>query len=71
MGWFSNDEPDVVDFEAVIARGVVWPAYTDENGVLVIDVDYDVEVLVDEAIVDGFIYPAWVDEWGQLRIDMD
>jgi hypothetical protein len=69
MGLFRDD--DVVDFEAVLSRGVVWPAYTDEYGVLIIDVDYEVEILVDEAIVDGYIYPAWVDDDGQLRIELD
>ena len=70
MGWFSNDEPDVV-FDAVLSRGVVWPAYTDEDGVLFIDVDYEVSIVVDEAMVGDMIYPAWVDDDGRLRIDLD
>ena len=60
-----------VEFEAVIADGVIWPAYTDDDGRLFIDVDYEVDVPVDHAIVDGVIYPAWIDDDGRLLIDLE
>ena len=71
MGWFSNDGPNIVDFDAVLSGGVIWPAYTDEHGVLFIDVDYDVSIVVDEVLIGDMIYPAWVDDDGQLRIEFD
>ncbi|MGW7386876.1 hypothetical protein [Streptomyces sp. NPDC054794] len=62
----------MVQFEAVIdTDGLTWQAYTDENGVLVIDTDADVEVFINRAIVDGCVYPAWVDDYGQLVIELD
>ncbi|MFI1386678.1 hypothetical protein [Embleya sp. NPDC020886] len=72
MGWFSREfVPDVV-FEAVIADGVIRPAYTDDDGVLWIeDDDEDLWVVVDGAIVDGVIYDAHVDDDGRIWIDMD
>ncbi|MEV0185844.1 hypothetical protein AB0I54_42250 [Streptomyces sp. NPDC050625] len=71
MGFFRSDPP-VVQFEAVIdTDGMTWQAYTDENGVLVIDTAADVEVFVNRAIVDGCVYPAWVDDYGQLVIELD
>ncbi|MFI6254300.1 hypothetical protein [Streptomyces sp. NPDC051016] len=61
-----------VDFDAVIDHdGVVWQAFTDENGVLVIDVDADVIVYVNRAVVGGLVYPAWVDDDGRLVIELD
>jgi nucleoid-associated protein YgaU len=53
MGWFRSDPP-VVDFEAVIdTDGVTWQAFTDDDGVLVIDTDAEVEVFVNRAVVGG------------------
>lgn len=71
MGWFRSDPP-VVDFEAVMdTDGVTWQAFTDEDGVLVIDTDADVEVFVNRAVVGGCVYPAWVDDYGRLIIELD
>lgn len=71
MGWFRSD-PLVVDFDAVIdTDGVTWPAFTDDDGVLVIDTDADVEVFVNRAVVSGYVYPAWVDDYGRLIIELD
>jgi hypothetical protein len=71
MGWFRS-EPPVVDFDAVIdTDGVTWQAFTDDDGVLVIDTDADVEVFVNRAVVDGYVYPAWVDDYGRLIIELD
>ncbi|MFB6961164.1 hypothetical protein ACFCYB_30200 [Streptomyces sp. NPDC056309] len=62
----------MVDFEAVIdTDGVTWQAYTDEDGVLVIDTDADVEVFVNRAIVGGYVYPALIDDYGRLIIELD
>ncbi|GCE02606.1 hypothetical protein [Embleya hyalina] len=71
MGWSSRQafEPDVI-FEAVIADGVIRPAYTDDDGVLWIE-DEDLWVVVDGAIVDGVIHDAHVDDDGRIWIDMD
>lgn len=71
MGWFTRDEPEGVVFDEVIADGVIWPAYTDDDGVLFIDVEEDVEVVVDGAIVGGVIYDAWVDDYGRILIDLE
>ncbi|MGW2964969.1 hypothetical protein ACWDGI_41890 [Streptomyces sp. NPDC001220] len=61
-----------VEFDAVIDHdGVVWQAFTDEDGVLFIDVDADVIVYVNRAIVGGLVYPAWVDGDGRLVIELD
>ncbi|MFI1926279.1 hypothetical protein [Streptomyces sp. NPDC020377] len=38
---------------------------------LVIDVDADVEVWVNHAVVGGYVYPAWVDDYRRLVIDLD
>lgn len=71
MGWFRGDPP-VVDFEAVMdTDGLTWRAFTDENGVLVIDTDAEVEVFVNRAVVGGYVYPAWVDDDGRLIIELD
>ncbi|GHB68010.1 hypothetical protein GCM10010377_68660 [Streptomyces viridiviolaceus] len=71
MGWFRSDPP-VVDFEAVMdTDGVTWQAFTDEDGVLVIDTDAEVEVFVNRAIVGGYVYPAWVDDYGRLVIELE
>jgi hypothetical protein len=61
-----------VEFDAVIDHdGVTWQAYTDDDGVLIIDVDADVEVFVNRAVVGGYVYPAWVDDYGRLVIELD
>jgi hypothetical protein len=60
-----------VEFESVIADGVIYPAFTDDNGVLWIDDEEDYEVVVDHAVVDGVIYEAEVDEYGRLQIYLD
>ncbi|MGW0143640.1 hypothetical protein [Streptomyces calvus] len=71
MGWLGGGPP-VVDFEAVIdTDGVTWQAFTDDDGVLVIDTDADVEVFVNRAVVGGYVYPAWVDDYGRLIIELD
>jgi hypothetical protein len=69
MGWFSRDE-SVYDFEYVLAGGVRWPAFTDDDGVLFIDVDYEVDIAVDEVCIAGLIYPAWIDDDGRLRVEI-
>ncbi|MEU9356234.1 hypothetical protein AB0D65_35845 [Streptomyces griseoloalbus] len=51
--------------------GVTWQAFTDDDGVLVIDTDADVEVFVNRAVVGGYVYPAWVDDYGRLIIELD
>ena len=56
-----------VDFESVIADGVIYPAFTDDDGVLWIDDEDDYEVVVDHAVVDGVIYEAEVDGDGRLH----
>ncbi|MFF9607617.1 hypothetical protein ACF1GY_36045 [Streptomyces sp. NPDC014684] len=72
MGWFTRDEPEEVVFEEVVdTDGMIWPAFTDDDGVLWIDVDYDVEVTINGAIVDGQIRGAEVDEHGRIWIDYD
>jgi hypothetical protein len=72
MGWFTRDEVPVYEFESVISDdGTIWPAFTDDNGVLWIDVDYEVEITVDRVIIQGVIYPAWVDDNGCLRVEVD
>jgi hypothetical protein len=60
-----------VEFDSVIAGGVIYPAVTDDNGVLWIDDEDDYEVVVDHAVVDGVIYEAEVDEYGRLLIYLD
>ncbi|MEV7683226.1 hypothetical protein AB0O64_32495 [Streptomyces sp. NPDC088341] len=60
-----------VEFESVIADGVIYPAFTDDDGVLWIDDEEDFEVVVDHAVVDGVIYRADVDEDGRLLIYLD
>ncbi|UDM05568.1 hypothetical protein [Streptomyces longhuiensis] len=60
-----------VEFESVIADGVIYPAVTDDDGVLWIDDEGDFEVVVDHAVVDGVIYEAHVDEDGRLLIYLD
>ncbi|MFJ8546314.1 hypothetical protein ACIRFH_30810 [Streptomyces sp. NPDC093586] len=72
MGWFTRDEPEEVVFEEVVdTDGTIWPAFTDDDGVLWIDVDYEVEVTVNGAIVDGQIRGAEVDDHGRIWIDYD
>ncbi|MFJ1561577.1 hypothetical protein [Streptomyces mirabilis] len=72
MGWFTRDEPEEIVFDEVIdTDDTIWPAYTDDDGVLWIDVDYDVEVTVNRAIVDGQIRWAKVDDNGRIWIDYD
>ncbi|MFI8966965.1 hypothetical protein ACIGO8_33195 [Streptomyces sp. NPDC053493] len=60
-----------VEFDSVIAGGVIYPAFTDDDGVLWIDDEDDFEVVVDHAVVDGVIYEAEVDEYGRLLIYLD
>ncbi|KFG06958.1 hypothetical protein [Streptomyces scabiei] len=60
-----------VEFDSVIADGVLYPAFTDDDGVLWIDDEEDFEVVVDHAVVDGVIYEAEVDEYGRLLIYLD
>jgi hypothetical protein len=60
-----------VEFDSVIADGVIYPAFTDDAGVLWIDDEADYEVVVDHAVVDGVIYEAEVDEYGRLLIYLD
>ncbi|MBT2396451.1 hypothetical protein [Streptomyces sp. ISL-100] len=71
MGWFTRHEPKGVMFDSVIADGVIGPTYTDDDGVLCIDADDDLEVIVDGAIVDGTIYDAWVEDNGRIVIDLE
>jgi hypothetical protein len=69
---FVREEPVVwFDDEVVDKHGVVWPAYTDDDGVLWIDVDFDVVVVVTGAVVDGYVYEAWVEDDGTLQINLD
>ncbi|MFJ8747439.1 transposase family protein [Embleya sp. NPDC127516] len=44
-------------------------AYTDDDGVVFLDVDEDVEVVIDGVVLDGEIYDAYIDERGRLRLD--
>jgi hypothetical protein len=75
MGWFRSDPP-VVDFEAVIdTDGVTWQAFTDDDGVLVIDTDAEVEVFVNRAVVGGTCIRrgstttgAWSSKWTTDRL---
>ena len=60
-----------VEFESVIADGVIYPAFTDDDGVLWIDDEEDYEVVVDHAVVEGVIYEAEVDQYGRLLIYLD
>ncbi|MCZ0983770.1 hypothetical protein O1L60_44195 [Streptomyces diastatochromogenes] len=74
-GWGEAREQQggamAVEFDSVIADGVIYPAFTDDDGVLWIDDEDDYEVVVDHAIVDGVIYEAEVDEYGRLLIYLD
>ncbi|MCX4971005.1 hypothetical protein OHA98_41055 [Streptomyces sp. NBC_00654] len=70
MGFWTRDEPEAVVFDEVIdTDGQIWPAFTDDAGVLWIDVEEDVEVTIDRAIVDGQIRGAEVDDHGRIWID--
>lgn len=40
MGWFGRFKGDFY-FEEVVGEGVIWPAYTDDDGVVFLDVDED------------------------------
>ncbi|MFK4227910.1 hypothetical protein [Streptomyces sp. NPDC019890] len=51
--------------------GTIWSAFTGDDGVLWIDVEDDVEVVVNGAIVDGQIRGAEVDDHGRIWIDYD
>jgi hypothetical protein len=55
----------------VDAGGAIWPAWTDDDGRLWIDVEEGLEVQVTGAIVEGVIFDAWIDEYGQLQIELD
>ncbi|MDH6544001.1 hypothetical protein [Streptomyces sp. SPB4] len=50
---------------------MIYPAFTDDDGVLWIDDEDDFEVVVDHAIVDGVIYKVEADEYGRLLICLD
>ncbi|MFD8078187.1 hypothetical protein ACFV3E_36670 [Streptomyces sp. NPDC059718] len=71
VGWFFPDDGPV-GFDAVMdVNGYTWQAFTDPDGVLVIQsTDPDLEVFVDRAIVDGHVYPAWVDADSRLMVDL-
>lgn len=71
MGWFTREPDEVVFDEVIDTDDTIWPAFTDDRGVLWIDVDYDIEVVIDRAIVDGQIRVAEVDEHGRIWISYD
>ncbi|MFJ8745781.1 hypothetical protein ACIRL2_41290 [Embleya sp. NPDC127516] len=68
MGWFGRYRGDFY-FEEVVGEGVIWPAYTDDDGVVFLDVDEDVEVVIDGVVLGDEIYDAYIDERGRLRLD--
>ncbi len=69
MGWFFRDEPQSIEFDAVVGDdGTIWYAWTDDDGVLWIDSEDDVTVVVEGVIIGGRIYPAWVLDDGTLWI---
>ncbi|MET9396069.1 hypothetical protein [Kitasatospora sp. NPDC002965] len=71
MGWLW-DSTDGPEFEAVVSDWVVYDAYTDEHGIVLLDDDYgDIRIVIDGAVVDGYIYPAQVDHHGRIWIDLD
>jgi hypothetical protein len=64
--WYAVDVDEVVDEE-----GTRWPVDYDDRGRVFLDVDDDVEVVIDGAIVDGEVYEAYVDRRGRLQIVFD
>ncbi|MFI6986698.1 hypothetical protein ACIBSV_50320 [Embleya sp. NPDC050154] len=68
MGWFGRFKGDFC-FEEVVGEGVIWPAYTDDDGVVFLDVDEDVEVVIDGVVLGDEIYDAYIDDRGRLRLD--
>ncbi|WP_331769033.1 hypothetical protein OG948_34850 (plasmid) [Embleya sp. NBC_00888] len=55
MGRFGRYRGDFY-FEEVVGESVIRPAYTDDDGVLFLDVDEDVEVVIDGVVPDGEIH---------------
>jgi hypothetical protein len=68
VGWFGRYRGDFY-FEEVVGEAVIWPAWTDDDGVVFLDVDEDVEVEIDGVVIDGEIYDAYIDNRGRLRLD--
>jgi hypothetical protein len=70
VGWFGRFKGEFY-FEEVVGGGEIWPAYTDDNGRVFLDIDEDVEVVIDGVVVDGVIYEAWIDMWGRFCMNLD
>jgi hypothetical protein len=69
MGWFWPDKPIVWD--AVVAGGTIYPAFTDKRGVAYLDVDEDIEVIIDGVLIGDEIWPAYADEDGRVWVIED
>jgi hypothetical protein len=68
MGLFSRPG---FEFEAVVAGGHVYDAYTDASGRVWLDTDQDVEVFIDGVVIGGYVYPAYTDEYGRVYLAED
>lgn len=55
-------------FDAVVAGNVIFPAFTDEDGVVWLDVDEDIEVIIDGVVIGDEIWDAYVDDDGRVYL---
>ncbi|MFE4605481.1 hypothetical protein ACFRKE_31980 [Kitasatospora indigofera] len=73
MGWFSRRwEPDFT-FDAVVAGGIAYDVWTDEDGVVHLDEDYDPDLVIvpDGVVIGDYVYPAYLGDDGRLYLDED
>jgi hypothetical protein len=70
MSWFSR-RPGF-EFDAVVAGGVIYDAFTDDDGVVYLsDYDEDFRIWIDGVVIGDWIYPAHTDEHGRVFLDED
>lgn len=70
VGWFTRDEPEYV-WDAVVAGNVIYPAYTDDDGVAWLDTEDDIEIVIDGVVIGDEIWPAYADADGRVWVIND
>ncbi|MGW4806406.1 hypothetical protein [Kitasatospora sp. NPDC004272] len=70
MGWFDRRPDAGFDFDAVVAGGVAYDVWTDEDGVVHLDDDYgDLVIVPDGVLIGDYVYPAYLGDDGRIYLD--
>jgi hypothetical protein len=70
VGLFSRWRPDF-DFDALIADGIAYDAWTDKDGVVYLADGYDPDLIVvpDAVLIGNQVVPAYIGDDGRIYLD--